>query len=51
MVVDAPPVLFLLHVVNGYVDELEVLRGDSLPIEGHIPLEAAKVTVNVRSGQ
>lgn len=48
MLVDYPPYfLFLLHVVEGYVDELEVIRGDSQPIHGPIPIEDARVTIYV----
>jgi len=29
---NSAPVLFMLHVVNGYLDELEILKLDSSPI-------------------
>jgi hypothetical protein len=29
---DNVPIVFLLHVVNGYVDELEIFNADSSPL-------------------
>lgn len=36
------PVQFLLHIVNGYVDELEVFCADSSEIDTDIELEKAE---------
>ena len=33
------PIIFLLHVLNGYIDELEVFSADSSLINGEISLE------------
>lgn len=45
MEIESPPILFLLHIVNGFVSELEVFRGDLQPINSPISLHSAKVTV------
>lgn len=42
------PIMFLLHVVDGYINELEVLRADSTPITGEIHLLNVEVTNNLR---
>ena len=43
---DSVPILFLLHVIDGYVSELEVLRADSERLI-HVPdCNDAIVTVN-----
>jgi hypothetical protein len=44
--VDGEPILFMLHVVDGYAQELEVLRADLKPVHGRVNVEAATVTVN-----
>ncbi|WP_279285530.1 hypothetical protein [Clostridium sp. C8-1-8] len=36
----------MLHIVNGYVSELEILRVDSQPIDEKYKLESAVITVN-----
>ena len=36
------PVQFLLHIVNGYVDELEVFCTDSSEVDANIELEKAE---------
>ncbi len=33
-----PPMQFLLHVINGYLDELEVFYADSSYIEGEFKI-------------
>jgi hypothetical protein len=35
----------LLHVVDGYINELEIYRNDSLPVQGPIRPEALRVLV------
>lgn len=47
MIVDSPPVLFLVHVVQGHLDELEVLRGDGVALDGPVPLDGARLTINI----
>ncbi|GGD82509.1 DUF6984 family protein [Paenibacillus nasutitermitis] len=42
------PIMILLHVVNGYINELEVLRADSTPIIGNIDLSNTEVLVNIQ---
>ncbi|MEF2965546.1 hypothetical protein V3851_06845 [Paenibacillus sp. M1] len=42
-----PPILFLLHLIDGYIHELEVLRVDSTPIIGDIEFRNAEVLVNI----
>lgn len=41
------PILFLLHVVNGYISEFEVLRADSSPILDEIDLSNVEVQINI----
>lgn len=41
------PIMFLLHVVNGYISELEVLRADSSPIIDEIDLSNVEVQINI----
>ncbi|MCM3042235.1 hypothetical protein M3201_21490 [Paenibacillus motobuensis] len=42
------PVMFLLHVVNGYINELEVLRADSSPIDDAIDLSNIELSINIK---
>jgi hypothetical protein len=35
----------LLHVVDGYINELEIYRNDSLPVQGPIRPEALRILV------
>lgn len=42
------PVMFLLHVVQGYIKELEVLRADSSPIDEEIDLSNTEILVNIK---
>lgn len=42
------PIMFLLHVVEGYMNELEVLRADSEPITGSIDLFDIEVLVKLQ---
>lgn len=44
---DGMPVVFLLHVLNGRLSELEVFRADSSPIRGPIDTRNAVITVNL----
>ncbi|GKI16244.1 hypothetical protein CE91St44_27290 [Oscillospiraceae bacterium] len=41
------PVQFLLHIVQGYVSELEIFNADSSKIAEHINLKNAKIEVLV----
>lgn len=41
------PVQFLLHVIQGYVSELEIFNADSSKITEHINLKNAKTEVLV----
>jgi len=43
---DGVPIQFLLHIIDGYVSELEVLRVDSQPINEEIKLDDAVITTN-----
>ena len=43
---DGCPIMVLLHVVEGYIAELEILRADSQPIQGSLKLEGAIITIN-----
>lgn len=40
-----PPIVFFLHVLNGYVHELEVFNADSSEINSHIDLNKGSVEV------
>ena len=42
------PIVFLLHIIEGYLDELEVFKADSSPIVGNIDIDNSnsKVSVN-----
>ena len=42
------PVMFLLHIVNGYINELEVLRADSSPIDDAIDLSNIELSINIK---
>lgn len=42
---DQVPIMMFLHVVSGYIKELEVLRADSEPIIERIKIEEAKVII------
>lgn len=44
------PIVFLLHVVDGFVDELEIFNADSSPIDGDIRIEMKEVIVGIKSG-
>ena len=39
------PIQFLLHIVQGYVSELEIFNADSSKIDMDINLENAKVEI------
>lgn len=43
------PIVFLLHVVDGFVDELEILNADSSPIDSDIRIETKEVIVEIKS--
>jgi hypothetical protein len=43
---DGVPVSVLLHVVNGFVNELEILRADGAPLQAAIHPRNMEVTVN-----
>jgi len=43
---DGVPVQCLLHIINGCICELEVLRVDSNPINEDLDLENAEITIN-----
>lgn len=40
------PVQFLLHIINGYVSELEIFRADSSEISGNIKLNHVEVILS-----
>ena len=40
---DGMKIVILLHVIDGYVDELEVFRADSGPLQAPIRTEALRV--------
>lgn len=40
------PVQFLLHIINGYVSELEIFRADSSEISGNIKLNRVEVILS-----
>lgn len=43
----AAPILFLLHIVNGVIDELEIITADSTQIDAdNIQLEKVEYEVN-----
>lgn len=44
---DSAPILFLLHVVNGYLNELEILKLDSSPIDEEIDISIGIVHVRL----
>ncbi|MFD3257500.1 hypothetical protein ACE3MQ_02685 [Paenibacillus lentus] len=44
---DSAPILFLLHVVNGYIDELEIFKLDSSPIDEEIDISNGIVHVRL----
>lgn len=44
---DSAPILFLLHVMNGYLDELEILKLDSTPIFEEIDIDKGVVEVKI----
>lgn len=46
---DRAPILFLLHVVEGRVSELEVLYADSSQIDADLTLDDAEIYIEVRS--
>jgi hypothetical protein len=43
---DGMMILILLHVVNGYINELEITRADSQPINDDFDINDAIITVN-----
>jgi len=43
---DSAPIQFLLHVLDGYVYELEIFHADSSNMEGNISLENHKVIID-----
>jgi hypothetical protein len=44
---DSSPILFLLHVMDGYLDELEILKLDASPIFEEIDLGKGVVEVKI----
>lgn len=44
---DTAPVLFQLHVVDGYVNELEIIKLDSTPINEEIDISKGIVEVRI----
>ncbi len=40
------PIVFLLHVINGFIDELEVFNADSSDMDDEINIEGFNVYVN-----
>ncbi|QAY65380.1 DUF6984 family protein [Paenibacillus protaetiae] len=44
---DGIPIVFYLHVVDGYIKELEVFKADSSPIVRMPDISKALVTINV----
>jgi hypothetical protein len=40
------PIVFLLHVIDGFVDELEIFNADSSPISGNIHVEKKEIIVD-----
>jgi len=42
---DGVTIYLLLHVIDGYLNELEIYRGDSLPIKGAIRPEELRTLV------
>ena len=43
---DSAPILILLHVIDGYLGELEVLKLDGTPMQTKLSSEGMKVTIN-----
>lgn len=43
---DDIPKVFLLHVIDGFVDELEIFNADSSPISGNIHIEKKEIIVD-----
>lgn len=43
------PVVFYLHVIDGYIKELEVFKADSERISERIELDNAEVKVNIKN--
>ena len=43
--IDGVTVHVLLHVIDGYIDELEIYRDDSAPLRGTIRPEALSIIV------
>lgn len=43
---DGIPIVFLLHVLNGYIAELEIFKADSSPVSETIKLDNISITVN-----
>ena len=43
---DVPPVELLLHVINGYIDELEIYNAGGYEISGDFLLDNVKITIN-----
>lgn len=40
------PIVFLLHVIDGFVDELEIFSADSSPISSNICIERKEIIVD-----
>lgn len=45
--VDLAPILFQIHVVDGYLNELEILKLDSTPICEEIDISKGVVEVRI----
>ena len=43
---ESTPIQFLLHIVDGYINELEILRLDSQAINGTVSLNNVIITIN-----
>lgn len=42
---DVPPVAMLLHVINGYIDELEIFNAGGCEISDDFLLDNIKITL------
>lgn len=43
---DGVPIIYLLHVINGYINELEIFRADSFPMCDVSSLNNANIVIN-----
>ncbi|AQT86332.1 hypothetical protein B1222_21040 [Paenibacillus larvae subsp. pulvifaciens] len=43
------PIIFYLHVLNGYIKELEIFKADSKPISEKFELNNAQININVKN--